>query len=102
MASIDFEQWDKDVDTGSTNKQDLYDQMKLANCQNNGVQTLWRLSKGALVLADLAEKNKNKNKSKDFVFESLDHAKKALEVDSNSVDAHKWYALFATYFYLNN
>jgi len=96
MASVDLEKWDKDIDSASANKQELYDQLKeAANASPNDVNYLWRLTKGALVLSDLAEKNKSKDKCKNFVSESLVHAKKAIEADPKSLEAHKWYARFA-------
>ena len=92
MASIDFAKWDQDIDNPEANKQELYDQLKeAANSAPNDVNYLWRLTKGALVLSDLAEKNKNKDKCKGFTQESLTHAKKAIEADPKSLEAHKWY-----------
>jgi tetratricopeptide (TPR) repeat protein len=92
MASIDFEKWDADIDSAEANKQQLYDEMKAAaKASPDDVKYLWRLTKGALVLSDFEEKNKNKDKCKSFVHESLVHAKKAIEVDPKSFEAHKWY-----------
>ena len=92
MALIDLTKWDQDIDNPEANKQELYDQLKeAANTAPNDVNYLWRLTKGALVLSDLAEKNKNKDKTKAFTQESLAHAKKAIEADPKSLEAHKWY-----------
>lgn len=44
-----------------------------------------------MVLADVALKNKEKELDKKYVYESLEHTKKAMSLDNESALAHKWH-----------
>ena len=91
MAKPNFEQWDKECDHINTDKQILYDQMKanLQNCETSDV--LWRLSKVSMYLTKNYEKINNKQKEKEQALEALGFAEKAVKMDSNNVNCHKWY-----------
>lgn len=111
-----LEDWLRDIDVdlkdSKSDKEKLYNQMckgvdkvrigskniKKFNSQlclqfGETAQLLWRKAKAAHLLSVVADKKGEKNKKKDLIFETLRCAEKAVELDANCADCHKWYAI---------
>ncbi|CAG2112612.1 unnamed protein product [Medioppia subpectinata] len=54
---------------------------------------MWRTAKVTHLYGILAQKESNKELMKSLAFETLDYAKKAIELDANNPECHKWYAI---------
>src|SRR6218665_452149 len=51
---------------------------------------LWRLAKATYFVSQLEGNSNNKIKQKNLVYKSKDFAGKALQLESDNPDAHKW------------
>jgi len=58
----------------------------------NDADFLWRLSKATYFMSQL-EAVRDKNKQKVLVYQALDFASRALELDDCNANVHKWYIL---------
>jgi len=56
---------------------------------------LWRLSKATFFQSQL-EASRDKNKQKKLVYQALEYAGRALKLDANNANVHKWLALFTS------
>ncbi|XP_074594029.1 regulator of microtubule dynamics protein 1-like isoform X2 [Brevipalpus obovatus] len=93
-----YEEWlkltDKLLKEAKTDKKALYDRISKGITQyGETAPLLWRKAKAAHLLSVLAEKDGDKDRRKNLIFETLKCAEKAVELDENSADCHKWYAI---------
>ena len=89
-----FAHWDSDINDPSKDKVPMYQALKNKLSPNNNddnVDLLWRMTRVCLELTDVAEKEDNKTDQLKYSEESLLYAKKAVQCDPNSFEAHKWY-----------
>lgn len=54
---------------------------------------LWRLAKCCHGLGTACAASGHLDQKKEFILEGLDYAKRALDLDNNEAEAHKWYAV---------
>lgn len=89
-----FKEIDSCIDNPKVDIQSLYDKLcaieKKFGCN---AQIMWRKSKVCHLMGSAAEKQGNKERKKELVYEKLEYAKKALQLDENCVECHKWYAI---------
>lgn len=85
--------WDEELETPNSDKTKLYEELlkKFQETDKKNIDICWRLVRVAIAAADSFEKVKNLKESKKFIEISFEHAKKAIELDPNSMQAHKWY-----------
>jgi len=60
---------------------------------NNNPSFLWRLCKAQYLNAVLAGQDGAKDIKKDLIFEAVQSGERALDIDKNNSEAHKWYAI---------
>ena len=88
---MDFSVYDRQLDHISADKKALYSDLESAVAvKPDDVQLLWRLTKAALLLSDVALDGGNSQVSKHWAEEAVKHARAAVEADDKCIDAHKW------------
>ena len=60
-------------------------------CDNG--EFLWRLCKSTYLMAVAVGLDGNQTKKQELIFQSVDHGQRAIHIDDNSSEAHKWYAI---------
>ncbi|KAL4238374.1 Regulator of microtubule dynamics protein [Mactra antiquata] len=60
---------------------------------STNVEFYWRLSKTTYQVSQIIGAEGDKDKKKQFIYEAKDIAVKALEIDDQSANAHKWFAI---------
>lgn len=55
----------------------------------NDVEFLWRFSKATYFISQLNEVT-DKSRQKELIYQALDLARRALELDDNNPNVHKW------------
>lgn len=84
--------WDVSIEDEAADKAQLHQELldKLGEHPDD-LELYWRLVQACLVLADSFEKVKNKAQAKKYTEQSLEFAKKAVQLGPKSLQAHKWY-----------
>lgn len=54
---------------------------------------LWRLAKSTRFMAAIQDKNGDKKGKEEYVFKAFSFAEKAINVNNNCANSHKWYAI---------
>lgn len=86
-----LQQWRVDIEKDGTDKKKLLETMVMKFTEEpKNVAYCCCLVEACLVYADNCALKKNKADSKKYTEESLKYAKKAVELDVNSMEAHKW------------
>ncbi|XP_045601198.1 regulator of microtubule dynamics protein 1 [Procambarus clarkii] len=61
----------------------------------DNAEFLWRLAKATKNQAIIQEKFGNEKAKENLIFDAYNYAAKALELDENNAEIHKWYAILA-------
>ncbi|CAL4061932.1 unnamed protein product, partial [Meganyctiphanes norvegica] len=87
---------DQLLDGTQEQQQNAYNTLKHMESENKqNPQFLWRFAKATRNMAAIASKQGNTVEQKTLIFKAYEHIEKALPLDGNSADIHKWYAILA-------
>lgn len=99
--TVDFEEWDRRIDTENTDltgRRKLYDEIRVDLNSNDSKsdntyksQVLWRLTKVCLMLSMSGDVDADEQRQR--AFEALDYGKRAVKSDPKSLQSHKWYCV---------
>nr|XP_046919093.1 regulator of microtubule dynamics protein 1-like [Dermatophagoides farinae] len=90
----DYSRIDEMFENDSVDVQYISDYLKQKLLKNpNDVETLWRLSKATHLLSKTTVHMNNEESRKKLLYESFEMADKALKLNDQNANCHKWYAI---------
>lgn len=91
-----LEQVDILCDGSGDDQTQAYNLLKSEEFQySRNSEFLWRIAKATRNMATLQEKLGNMKEKETLIFDAYEYAAQALELNKNSAETHKWYAILA-------